>query len=92
MSSSTDYCPGEAAFAAGTARSPRKFWPSIVRIAVVEVVLLLALAGVFIAYLNWSSEATFAEFLAANGTGKAQATPVAPPNAAGGRPICNRSA
>ena len=50
----------------------RHFWPSIVRLAVLEVVILLALAGVFVAYLNWSSEATFAEFLAVS---KAQAAP-----------------
>ena len=91
MSSSADHCPayGQAALAAGAARRSRGFWPSIVRIAVVEVVLLVALAGVFIAYLNWSSEASFAEFLAVS---KAQATPVAPPSATGSRPICNRSA
>jgi hypothetical protein len=90
-SSATDYHPayGQAALAAGAARRSRGFWPSIVRIAVAEVVLLLVLAGVFIAYLNWSSEASFAEFLAVS---KVQETPVAPPNAAGGRPICNRSA
>jgi len=66
MSSSADQCPAcsQAAFAPEAARPVRRFWPSIVRIAVIEVVALLALAGVFIAYLNWSSEASFAEFLA----------------------------
>ena len=63
---------------AGAARRPRKFWPSIVRIAVVEVVLLLALAGVFIAYLNWSSEVTFAEFLAANEANSISASVTSP--------------
>jgi hypothetical protein len=68
MSSSADHCPacGQAAFTPEAARLVRRFWPSIVRIAVIEVVVLLALAGVFIAYLNWSSEASFAEFLAAS--------------------------
>ena len=94
MSSSAYHCPayGQAALATTAARPSRGFWPSIARIAIAEVALLLALAGVFVAYLNWSSEATFAEFLAASGAGKAQATPVTPPNAAGGRPVCNRSA
>jgi hypothetical protein len=41
------------------------FWLSIARICVLEIVLLVALSGAFIAYLNWSSEATFAEFLSA---------------------------
>jgi hypothetical protein len=68
VSSSADHCPAsvQAVSAAGAARSPRKFWPSVIRIAIAEVVLLFALAGVFVAYLNWSSEATFAEFLAAS--------------------------
>jgi len=40
MSSSADHCPayGQAALAAGAARRSRGFCPSIVRIAVVEVV------------------------------------------------------
>ena len=65
--SSTDPCDvgAEAIPVAGAVRSLPKFWPSIVRIAFAEAALLLALAGVFVAYLNWSSEATFAEFIAA---------------------------
>ena len=68
MSSSADYRPayGQAAFTPEATRPVRGFWPSIVRIAVIEIVVLLALAGLFIAYLNWSSEASFAEFLAAS--------------------------
>jgi len=50
--------------------SPREsrfdFWLSIVRIFVLEVALLAALSGAFVAYLDWSSEATFAEFLSAS--------------------------
>ena len=67
MPSSADDCPapGELALASEAPRSTRGFWSSIAWIAVVEVVVLLALAGVFIAYLNWSSEASFAEFLSA---------------------------
>lgn len=55
------------------ARPSRGFWPSIVRIAAFEVVLLFALAGAFVAYLNWPSEVTFAEFPAA---GKMPATQI----------------
>ena len=70
MSSLTDHCPacGQAAFADEATRRPWRFWPSIVRIAIIEVVVLLALSGLFVAYLNWSSEASFAEFLAASQT------------------------
>jgi hypothetical protein len=39
-------------------------WPSIVRIIILEIVLLLALAGAFVYYLNWSSEAAVSEFMA----------------------------
>ena len=41
-------------------------WPSIVRILVIEILVLLALSGAVIGYLNWSSEAAWAEFLAAS--------------------------
>ena len=77
MSSSADHCPacGQAAFTPDAARPVRRFWPSIVRIAVIEVAVLLALAGLFVAYLNWSSEASFAEFLAAS---QAQPAPSLP--------------
>ena len=70
MSSSADHCPacGQAAFVEEASRPLQRFWPSIVRIAIIEIVVLLALAGVFVAYLNWSSEASFAEFLAASQT------------------------
>ena len=78
MSSSADHYPacGQAAFAPEAAHPVRRFWPSIVRIAVIEVVVLLALAGVFIAYLNWSSEASFAEFLSVTKTLAAPSLPV----------------
>jgi hypothetical protein len=39
-------------------------WPAIARIAVLEIVLLLALAGAFVYYLNWSSEANLSDFMA----------------------------
>jgi hypothetical protein len=93
VSSSADDCPAsvQATFAAGARRSPRKFWPSVIRIAIAEVVLLFALASVFVAYLNWSSEATFAEFLAASEadfTSVAVITPASDSDLAGER--CDR--
>ena len=53
----------------------RAFCISIVRIVVLEIVLLLALSGAFIAYLNWSSEVSFAEFLAASATAASHSSP-----------------
>ena len=58
-------------------------WPSIVRIIVLEILLLLALAGAFVYYLNWSSEAALSEFMA---TGNP------PLQAAKDHPSCRRSA
>ena len=74
MPSSADYCPAchQALFAPKAPRSPRASWPSIIRIIVLEIVLLLALAAAFVGYLNWSSEIAFAEFLSA---GKTPAAP-----------------
>ncbi len=78
MSSSADHCPAcsQAAFAPEAARPVRRFWPSIVRIAIIEVVVLLALAGLFVAYLEWSSEANVAEFLSATQAQTAPGPPV----------------
>jgi LPS O-antigen subunit length determinant protein (WzzB/FepE family) len=39
-------------------------WPSIVRIIIVEILLLLALAFALVYYLNWSSDAAVSEFMA----------------------------
>lgn len=50
-------------------------WPAIVRIIVLEIVLLLALAGAFVYYLNWSSEAALADFLAASRSSQAVHSP-----------------
>ena len=44
----------------------RGFWASIARIFLVEVLVLVALSGAVVFYLNWSSEVAFAEFLAAS--------------------------
>ena len=41
-------------------------WPAIVRTFLVQIVVLLALAGAFVGYVNWSSEASWAEFIEAS--------------------------
>jgi hypothetical protein len=46
-------------------------WLGIVKTALVQVLVLLALSGAFIVYVNWSSEAARADFMAA---GKPSAT------------------
>jgi hypothetical protein len=40
-------------------------WLGIARTVVFEVLVLLALSGVFIAYLSWSSRTAFEEFIKA---------------------------
>jgi hypothetical protein len=39
-------------------------WPGIVRTLLVEALVLLALAGAFVGYLNWSSNVNVTEFMA----------------------------
>jgi len=58
-------------------------WPSIVRIIILEILLLLALAGALVYYLNWSSDVAMSEFMA---TGSPQLQAVK------GRPPCRHSA
>ena len=41
-------------------------WLGIVRILLVQVMVLLALAGAVVRYVNWSSEAAWQEFISAN--------------------------
>jgi len=41
-------------------------WPAIVRLIILEILLLLALASAFVYYLNWSSEVAMSEFMAAS--------------------------
>jgi hypothetical protein len=48
-------------------------WPAVVRILLLQVLVLLALAGAFIAYVNWSSERAFSEFV-----GASEVVPLAP--------------
>jgi hypothetical protein len=40
------------------------FWASIARILLVEVLVLIALSGAIVFYVDWSSKVAFAEFLA----------------------------
>jgi hypothetical protein len=44
-------------------------WPGIVRTLVIQMVVLLALAGAVVFYLNWSSEMAWSEFQAASKAG-----------------------
>jgi len=61
----------------------QRAWPSIIRIIILEILLLLALSGAFVFYLNWSSEAAVSEFM----TGAGQ-----PLQTTKGRPPCDHSA
>jgi hypothetical protein len=42
-------------------------WPAIVRTLLVQVVVLLALAGAFVGYVSGSSDAIWAEFIDSGG-------------------------
>jgi hypothetical protein len=77
MSFSANHCPaGPEVQLDAEARGPsRRFWPAIIRIAILEAVLLLALAGAVVGYLNWSSDVAFAEFLSASQTPAAGSSP-----------------
>jgi hypothetical protein len=41
-------------------------WPAFARILSIQLLVLLALSGAFVRYVNWSSDAAFSEFLAAS--------------------------
>jgi len=43
----------------------RRSWPAIVWIVLAEILVLVALSAAFVGYVNWSSDAAFAEFKAA---------------------------
>lgn len=51
------------------------FWLGIVRTLVVQVLVLLALCGAVVRYLDWSSNAAWAEFNAASGPAASAAKP-----------------
>ena len=68
----------------------RGFWPAIVRILLVEILLLVALSGAVVGYLNWSSEAAWAEFNAASKLSASE--PKAPIQTVKGHMPCERKA
>ena len=71
----------------GTA-SRQSFWLSIIRILVVEILVLLVLSGAIVAYVNWSSDVAWAEFVAAS----KQSAPETPMQTVKGPKACGRRA
>lgn len=71
-------------------------WPAIFRILLVQVLVLLALSVAVIHYLNWSSDAAWAEFSAATKSLAPDARPDPQPSirlqAVKGRAPCGRRA
>jgi hypothetical protein len=41
-------------------------WPAVARTLLIQVLVLLALAGAFVGYVSWSSEASWQEFIEAS--------------------------
>jgi hypothetical protein len=41
-------------------------WPAVVRTLLIQTLVLIALAGAFVAYVNWSSEQALSEFVGAS--------------------------
>ena len=68
----------------------RSFWPAIVRTLLIEILVLLALSGAIVAYLNWSSETAWAEFLAASK--QSAPAPTTPMQTVRGQAQCARKA
>jgi hypothetical protein len=50
-------------------------WLAIVRTLLIQVLVLVALSGAFIRYVNWSSDEAFSEFLAASQSSAPAAKP-----------------
>jgi hypothetical protein len=61
-------------------------WLAIARTVLLQVLILLALAGAVVRYLNWSSDTNWAEFLAA-GEPSAAATRHQPQPAIPAQPV-----
>ena len=62
-------------------RGPRGFdWPAIVKTFLVEIAVLVALAGAFVGYVNWSSEVAFEEFMHADQSSAAAEAEHRPPS------------
>jgi hypothetical protein len=70
--------------------SRQSFWPSIARILLVEILLLVVLSGAVVGYLNWSSEAAWAEFMAASK--QSASVPNSPLQTVKGHMPCDRNA
>jgi hypothetical protein len=68
--------------------SRRGFLPSLAGIFLLEVIVLVALAVAMVAYVNWSSEVAWAEFLAASKM--AAPAPGSPLRAVKGIAACDR--
>jgi hypothetical protein len=62
-------------------------WLALVRTALLQVLILLALAGAVVRYLSWSSDTNWAEFLAAGESSAAAATRHQPPPAIPAQPV-----
>jgi flagellar basal body-associated protein FliL len=41
-------------------------WPAVIRILLLQMLVLMALAGAFVGYVNWSSEQALSEFAGAS--------------------------
>ena len=61
-------------------QSPQGFdWPAIAKTFLVEIAVLVALAGAFVFYVNWSSEVAFEEFMNADQSSAAAEADHRPP-------------
>jgi hypothetical protein len=68
-------------------------WPGIIGILAIQVAVLLAVSGAVIFYLDWSSNAALAEFMAATKSPASRSNPSQPPSAiqpAKGKTTCTR--
>ena len=69
-------------------------WPAIIKTFLVEITVLVALAGAFVFYVNWSSEVAFEEFMKADRSSAAEAEHRPPASisvrAVKGRANCDR--
>jgi hypothetical protein len=71
-------------------------WPGVFRILLVQVLVLLALSAALVHYVNWSSDAAWAEFSAATKSSapvaKPDPRPSTPLQAVKGRAPCGPKA
>ena len=79
--------------ATASPEKPHIRWPAIVATLLVQVVVLLAISGAVIFYLNWSSTAALAEFMATSTPSASilsQLPHSAPAHPINGRKACTR--